>query len=339
MTERRRDPITGEWRVFASHRQDRTFLPPADHCPLCPTRPGHEPTEIPLEAFDVVVFDNRFPALVAHPPEPDVASTELYEVTPSVGACEVVVYSDDHGLEMAAMEVGKIARIIGVWADRYAVLGAREEIAYVLIFENRGEAIGVTLHHPHGQIYAFPEVPPRPALELATAAAHFEAHGTCVFCDVVAREQADGARVVVANGSFLAYVPFAPRWPYEVHIIARRHVPSLLDVTDPERFELARLLRQLLGAYDRLLGIRLPYVMAMHQAPTDDGEWRPLSHLHVEFMPPHRTATKLKYLAGSELGGGAFISDVQPEVAAARLRAAVSGGLQDGVVAEVGEEG
>ena len=324
MTERRRDPTTGEWRIFASHRQDRTFLPPADHCPLCPTRPGAEPTEIPFEAFDVVVFDNRFPSLVAHPPEPDVASSPLYEVAPSIGACEVVVYSDDHNLEMAEMEVGKIARIIAVWADRYAVLGAREEIAYVLIFENRGEAIGVTLHHPHGQIYAFPEVPPRPALELATATAHFEAHGTCVFCDVVARERADGVRIVAENRSFLAYVPFAARWPYEVHVIAHRHAASLLDLTDPERLDLARLLRTVLGAYDGLFGFRLPYVMAMHQAPTDDGQYQHVSHLHLEFTPPHRTATKLKYLAGSELGGGAFISDVRPEAASAHLREAAA---------------
>ena len=324
MTERRRDPTTGEWRIFASHRQDRTFLPPADHCPLCPTRPGGEPTEIPLEAFDVVVFDNKFPSLVADPPEPDVAPSDLYDVAAATGASEVIVYSDDHSLEMAQMEVGKIARIVGVWADRYAQLGAREEVAYVLIFENRGEAIGVTLHHPHGQIYAFPEVPPRPALELAAASAHFEAHGTCVFCDVVARERSDGVRIVAENGSFLAFVPFAARWPYEVHVISHRHAASLLDLTDPERDELARLLRDVLGAYDRLFDFRLPYVMAMHQAPTDDGQWQHVSHLHLEFMPPHRTATKLKYLAGSELGGGAYISDVRPETASARLREAAT---------------
>ncbi|HEX6597604.1 MAG TPA: galactose-1-phosphate uridylyltransferase, partial [Acidimicrobiales bacterium] len=265
---------------------------------------------------------NRFPSLVAHPPEPDVATSDLYTVAPSVGACEVVVYSDDHRLEMAEMEVGKISRIIGVWADRYAALGAREEIAYVLIFENRGEAIGVTLNHPHGQIYAYPDVPPRPALELATAAAHFDAHGTCVFCDVVARERADAVRLVAENRSFLAFVPFAARWPYEVQVISHRHAASLLDLTDPERLELAALLREVLGAYDGLFGFRLPYVMAMHQAPTDDGHWQSVSHLHLEFMPPHRTAGKLKYLAGSEIGGGAFISDVRPEAASAQLRQA-----------------
>ncbi len=329
MTELRRDPTTDEWRMFASHRQDRTFLPAEEHCPLCPTRPGQAPTEIPLPAFDVVVFENRFPSLVAKPPEPDIGGSELYQVAPSCGANEVVVYSDDHHLELADMEVGKLARIVEVWADRYADLGAREDVEYVLVFENRGEAMGVTLHHPHGQIYAYPEVPARPQLELATAAAYLERTGTCVFCDVVARERADGVRIVAQNRTFLAFVPFAARYPYEVHVVALRHVPSLLDLSDPERAELAALLKVVLGGFDRLFGFRLPYVMAMHQAPTGDHRWLPVSHLHLEFLPPHRTATKLKYLAGSELGGGAFINDTRPEATAASLRAAAAAAAAD----------
>ena len=320
MTERRKDPTTGEWRMFAGHRQERTFLPPADHCPLCPTRPGGQRTEIALPEFDVVVFENRFPSLVTDPPDPDVATSPLYEVTPSLGANEVVVYSDDHYLEVADMEVAKIARIVEVWANRYADLGSRDDIGYVLIFENRGEVMGVTLSHPHGQIYAYPEVPSRPRLELTTAAAHLEQLGTCVFCDVVARERADGVRIIAQNHAFLAFVPFAARYPYEIQVIAHRHAPSLLDLSDPERRDLAALLKVVLGAYDRLFGFPLPYVMAMHQSPTDDGQWQSVSHFHMEFMPPHRTGTKLKYLAGSEIGGGAYINDTRPEVTAAVLR-------------------
>jgi len=306
--------------MFASRRQDRTFLPPEDHCPLCPTRPGRPPTEVPLPAFDVVVFENRFPALMASPPPPDVATSALYRVEPSYGANEVVVYADDHDLQVSGMELAKIVRIVEVWTERYGVLGAREEVRYVLIFENRGEAMGVTLHHPHGQIYAYPEVPPRPQLELTTATRYLEDVGTCVFCDVVAREEADGVRVVARNERFVAFVPFAARYPYEVHLTARRHAPSLLDLTDPEREALAQLLKVVSVAYDRLFGFPLPYVMAMHQAPTDGGAWQAVSHLHLELMPPHRTAIKLKYLAGSELGGGAFINDTRPEATAAALR-------------------
>jgi len=324
VTERRYDPVTGEWRMFAGHRQDRTFLPTEEACPLCPTREGHPPTEIPLAAFDVVVFENRFPALVRQPPEPAVPGSDLYPVAPSAGANEVIVYSDDHHLGLAQMDAPRIALVIEVWADRYARLGAREEVAYVFIFENRGVAVGVTLHHPHGQIYAYPEIPPRPRRELDVALAHIARHGTCVFCDVVARERSDAVRVVASNRSFLAFVPFAARFPYEVHVTSLRHAASILDLTDPERLALAELLSQVIRGYDRLFGFPLPYVMSVHQAPTDDGEHQHVSHFHIEFTPLHRTAQKLKYLAGSELGAGAFINDTSPEVIAVRLRDAVS---------------
>ncbi len=326
MTERRYDPVTGEWRMFAGHRQDRTFLPPDAFCPLCPTREGQPPTEIALPAFDVVVFENRFPSLVRTPPAPAVPGSELYPVLPSCGANEVIVYSDDHQVSLGDMEVERIAKVIEVWADRYAALGSRAEVAYVFIFENKGVAVGVTLHHPHGQIYAYPEIPPRVRQELEVATAHIAEHGTCVYCDVVARERSDGVRVIAHNRSFLAFVPFAARFPYEIHVASLRHAPSLLDLSDPERLALAGVLRTVVRAYDRLFGFALPYVMSMHQAPTDDGEHQHISHFHVEFTPLHRTAEKLKYLAGSELGAGAFINDTAPEDTAARLRVAASGG-------------
>jgi UDPglucose--hexose-1-phosphate uridylyltransferase len=325
VTERRYDPVTGEWRMFATDRQDRTFLPPDEFCPLCPTKPGGPPTEIPLPAFEVAVFENRFPSLVHRPPEPAVAGSDLYPVAPSSGANEVIVYSDDHHLGLADMEVGRIAKIIEVWADRYAELGARDDVAYVFIFENRGVAVGVTLHHPHGQIYAYPEIPPRARRELDVALAHIADHETCVYCDVVARERADGIRIVATAASFVAFVPFAARFPYEIHVTSIRHAASILDLTDPERRSLAEVLRSVLRSYDGLFGFPLPYVMSMHQAPTDDGEHQHVSHFHIEFTPLHRTADKLKYLAGSELGAGAFINDTAPEDTAARLRAAAGG--------------
>lgn len=321
--ERRRDPTAGEWTTFATHRQDRTFLPPADQCPLCPTRDPEHPTEIPRDAYDFVVFDNKFPSLTPGAPEPAHPVDGVYDVAPARGAAEVVVYSDDHDLKLADMPAERLARLVDVWADRYAELGRRDEVAYVLVFENKGEAMGVTLHHPHGQVYAYPDIPPRPLRELTTALDHFAAHGTCVLCDVVARERDDEARVICANESVVAYVPFWARYPYEVHVTMRRHCASLLDVTAPERLRLAEVLRAVLRSYDALFGFPMPYVMALHQAPTDDGQWQHVSHLHIELTPPHRTATKLKYLAGSELGGGAFMNDTVPEETAAALRAAL----------------
>ncbi|HVF76647.1 MAG TPA: galactose-1-phosphate uridylyltransferase [Acidimicrobiales bacterium] len=318
MTERRLDPMTGQWRTFATHRQDRTFLPAAGDCPLCPGG-----VEIPDPSYDIVVFDNRFPSLTLSPPQPSVPISDLYAVEPALGATEVVVYTDDHDATFADLSVDRVTRIVDVWADRYAALGARDEIDYVFIFENKGEAVGVTLHHPHGQVYGYPEIPPIAEAEMEAGALHLAINGTCVVCDVVARERAEGVRVVARNRTFLAYVPFAARFPYEVHVTAHRHATSLLDLTDPERTDLAELLVLVAKAYDGLFGFSLPYVMALHQAPTDDGQWLSVSHFHVEFTPIHRTAEKLKYLAGSELAAGAFVNDTVPEETAARLRAAL----------------
>jgi UDPglucose--hexose-1-phosphate uridylyltransferase len=324
MTERRWDPTLGEWRTFATHRQTRTFLPAADACPLCPTRDDAASTEIPRASYQLAVFDNRFPSLSAHAPEPTVPGTSLQPVEPALGATEVVLYSDRHDTTLADMDVEHIGRLIDVWADRYAVLGARDEVAYVFVFENKGKDIGVTLDHPHGQIYGYPDIPPRPLQELLTAQRHLELHGTCVWCDAVANERAEGVRVIDVNPSWVAYVPFAARFPYEVHIVSNRHATSLLDLTDPERAMLAQTMKSVLTGFDALFGFSLPYVMSMHQAPTVDGAWLSVSHFHIELTPVHRTATRLKYLAGSELGGGAFINDTVPESTAAELRAAVA---------------
>jgi UDPglucose--hexose-1-phosphate uridylyltransferase len=321
MTERRWDPTLGEWRTFATHRQDRTFLPAADACPLCP---GDGDTELPRPAFQVAVFDNRFPSLSERPPDPAVAGDRLHPVEPAEGATEVVVYSDRHDVTLADLDVAHIARLVDVWADRYAELGARQEVDYVFVFENKGEAVGVTLHHPHGQVYGYPDIPPRPLQELRAAEAYLQERGSCVWCDVVAHERAQGLRIVAANAHWLAYVPFAARFPYEIHLVTLRHATSLLDLGDPERWSLADLLRTTVRGYDGLFGFSLPYVMAMHQAPVDDGPWLPVSHLHLELTPLHRTRDKLKYLAGSELAAGAFINDTSPEDTAAALRRAVA---------------
>ena len=322
--ERRYDPVSGEWRMFATHRQDRTFLPPDDYCPLCPTRPGGPPTEIPVAAFAVAVFENRFPALMADPPAPSVSAAPPFAVAPSAGASEVVVYSDDHRAGLAELDPAHVALVVDVWADRYAELAGRDEVAYVFVFENRGVAVGVTLHHPHGQIYGYPDIPPRMRRELDVARAYLAEHGTCVVCDVVARERAEGSRVVTENDGFVAFVPFAARFPYEVHVAARRHAPALPELADGERGELAQALQAVLRGYDALFDFPLPYVMAMHQAPTDGGDHAATSHLYVELTPLHRTADRLKYLAGSELGAGAFGNDTAPEATAAALRAAVT---------------
>src|SRR3954453_5355443 len=226
MTERRWDPVTGEWRTFGTHRQDRTFLPAAESCPLCPTTDPAAPTEVPEVTYQVHVFDNRFPSLSTRPPDPSVPASELYDVTPAVGAAEVVLYTDQHDLTFADLDPERVRRLVDVWADRYAVLGARPEVGYVFIFENKGAVIGVTLDHPHGQVYGFPDVPPLVRHELDTALRHHAVHGTCVYCDVVAHELAEGVRALWTDEHFVASVPIASRFPYEVHVSSRRHATS-----------------------------------------------------------------------------------------------------------------
>jgi UDPglucose--hexose-1-phosphate uridylyltransferase len=323
LNQLRWDPTSREWVAYATHRQDRTFLPPPEYCPLCPTKPGGFPTEVPREFYDIVVFENKFPSFSPKASEPDELGTVLAPTAPGRGISEVVLYSEDHDATLAGMPENRVRNLVEVWADRYRELGSREEVAYVFIFENKGEAIGVTLHHPHGQIYGYPFVPPRPVRELGAARDHREEHGSCLYCDLLAEEHADGRRILYKGDHFTAFVPFYARYPYEVHTYARRCVPSIAQLTGAEKGDLARALKRLLIGYDALFGFSLPYVMAMHQAPTDSGEYESVAHFHVEFYPPNRTAEKLKYLAGSELGAGAFIVDALPETTAAALREAI----------------
>lgn len=341
MSELRWNPVLGEWVVTATHRQERTYHPPKDYCPLCPTRPGAFPTEVPAEDYEIVVFENKFPSFRRNPPEPAVGGSELYPVRPAKGICEVVLYSPDHHGSLATSEVSQIACLVDVWADRYAELGSLDYIDYVLIFENKGEAVGVTLDHPHGQIYAFPYIPPKPAVELENAARHKAKTGRCLFCDILDAELKDGRRVVAANEDFVAVVPFFARYPYEVHILPRRHAASLPEFSAAERWNLAAILKVVLQKYDNLFGKPLPYIMVMHQAPTD-GKQYDHYHFHIEFYPPNRTASKLKYLAGCESGAGTFINDTLPEEKAAELRSVPpvtddAGGF-DGVPKEGGRE-
>ncbi|HLZ96045.1 MAG TPA: galactose-1-phosphate uridylyltransferase [Candidatus Dormibacteraeota bacterium] len=311
MPELRFDPLRREWVAYATERNDRTFLP-KDFCPLCPSGPGGR-SEVPLDTFEVVVFENRFPAF-----GPD--RVRGRPVRPATTGCEVVVYTPEHELQLAQLPLDRVRLLIDVWADRYVELGSRPEVAYVYIFENKGEAVGVTLHHPHGQIYAMPFIPPFAQAELDSARERLEDDGVCLHCEEVARETA-GPRRVLANESISAFVPHAARWPYEVHVYPRRHVASIADLDSAERDDLASALLRTAGAYDAHFGFSTPYVMAMHQAPTDGGSW-PQAHLHFEFYPPHRRRDRLKYLAGVELGAGTFVNDTKPEDTAAQLRKA-----------------
>jgi len=320
-SELRWNPLLGEWLVTATHRQERTFLPPENFCPFCPAS-GTFAGEVPESSYDIVVFENRFPSLQPNPGTPSVESSDLCEVRPAQGACEVVLYSPVHSLTLANAPVEQIYKLILVWTSRWNELKKLDFVKYVFIFENKGEAIGVTLHHPHGQIYAYPFVPPRIQNELDRSRMHHSKTGNCLICEISSHERSAGQRLITENGSFTAYIPFFARWPYEVHVVARRHCQSLADLTTEEQKDLASTLKALLTAYDALFATSFPYMMVLHQQPAVADDFG-FYHFHIEFYPPMRSANRLKYLAGSETGAGMFVNDTLPEVKAAELRSRI----------------
>lgn len=319
MSELRWHPILEEWVITATHRQNRTFFPPPDYNPLAPTKPGGFPTEIPAPDFDIVVFENKFPSLQEEPPAPAVGPLPLAPIAPAQGLCEVVVYTPDADATLASLPTRRIENLIHVWTDRYRELGAKPFVQYVFIFENKGREIGVTLAHPHGQIYAYPFIPPRIATELSACKRHQETHGTNLLEAVRDQEIADGRRIVLENDRFVAFIPFFARYPYETYVLPKTPRRSLADFSDDEPRALAELLKALLTKFDSLFGFSLPYIMVMHQAPTDGARYEHYL-FHIEFYPPNRTRDKLKYLAGSEAGAGAFINDTLAEEKAEELR-------------------
>lgn len=310
-------PMRGEWVVYATHRQDRTFLPPPEWNPLAPTVPGGEPTEVPSGPWEVAVFENRFPALSASPGDPP---PSIVDTRPGTGACEVVVFGQDPKASLGGMPLEQVRLVIEVWAERTTALGAREDVRYVFPFENRGVEVGVTLHHPHGQIYGYPFVPPNAKRELDEQAAFFRKEKRGLLDDLIRREREDGTRMLYAGPHAVAFMPAFARYSYEVWIAPSRAVPRLDGLSSDERDDFARALKTVLMKYDALWNRPFPYLMVMHQGPTD-GEEHPEAHVHLEIYPAFRMPGRLKYLAGSEMGAGVFTADTLPESKVAELKA------------------
>ena len=310
-------PLRGEWVAYAAHRQSRTFLPAPSDDPLAPSTDPARPTEVPPGPWDVAVFENRFPTLTRNARD---APETMVDTRPARGACEVVVFTQEARGSLGALPLDHVELLVDVWADRTRDLGAREDVAYVLVFENRGVEVGVTLPHPHGQIYGYPFVPPIPARTLAIERAYRDAHDRTLLEAFIEAEMRDGRRVVVDADDVVGFAPACARFPYELWAAPRRSVGRMDELSVRERRSLARVLKTLLLKLDSLWSRPMPYVLAFHQAPTD-GEAHPESHLHAEIYPFARMPGRLKYLAGSEVGAGVFIVDVTPEQAAAELGA------------------
>jgi len=319
------DRLAGEWVAVAAHRQARTHLPPADQCPLCPSAGGRA-SEIPVEDFDVVVFENRFPSLgpaLGELPVPGPAGERDLWGTPSpaYGRCEVVVFTPDHHGSFAGLPHERARTVVEAWAQRTEALSELAGVRHVFPFENRGEDIGVTLHHPHGQIYAYPYPAPYAGRLAARSRAHLERTGRALMGELLADEARAGERMVLEAEHFSAFVPYAARWPLEVHLVPHRQVPDLAALTGAEREELAAVYQDLVRRLDRLYATPTPYISAWHQAPVTTAD-REAGWLHLQLTSPRRAEDKLKFLAGSEAAMGAFINDVTAEQTAARLREA-----------------
>jgi UDPglucose--hexose-1-phosphate uridylyltransferase len=327
--ERRWHPLREEWVIVAAHRQHRPwtgaevgFVPrrpdaydPA--CYLCPGNPRVSGRRNPAYR-DVFVFDNDHPCVAPDAPAVSEPVAPPFSRAPARGLARVVCYTPRHDLTLAEMGVEGVDRLLAAWQDQYRDLAAREGIAHVLMFENKGEVIGVSNPHPHGQIYATDFVFTTTATEARASARHLADTGRVLLADVLAAEEADGRRVLWSNASAVAFVPFFARYAYEVFVAPRRTVPHVAALDDGERRDLARVLARVLVAYDNLWRMPFPYVLALHQAPTAGADG---FHFHLEFHPPLRQPHLLKYLAGPEIGGGTFLSDTAPEEKAAELRA------------------
>lgn len=304
-------PLRLEWVIYASHRQNRTFLPPKNYSPLAVSTNKDFPTEMPAGDYDIAVFENLFPSMNFNLADGVVSAT---------GVCEVVVFTQDPQTSLGDLPLPHIKLVLEVWADRTKDLGSKDQIKYVMPFENRGIEMGVTLHHPHGQIYAYSFVPPVQAQIIKSMHEFYSKNKIGLLEDMINSEILSGKRVLVETQHAIAFIPICARYPYETWIAPKKAKAYLHELSAEEMHDLAFVLKTVLMKFDKLWDKPFPYLMTLFQAPTD-GEEHPETHLHFQITPPYRTKDKLKYLAGTELGAGVFVNDSLPEEKAEELKA------------------
>ncbi|MFC7441661.1 galactose-1-phosphate uridylyltransferase [Laceyella putida] len=317
MAELRYNPLLRDWTMVASNRQNRPHMP-KDYCPFCPGS-GKVP-----DHYTVMTYNNDFPVLSPNPPEPDPVDTPLYKTKKSFGKCEVVLYSPDHHQTLPELSVDHILELVELWTERYRALEQDPNHQYIMIFENRGEECGVTMPHPHGQIYAYSHMPLKIRTELESCRLHHEETGRCLLCEMNQHEQAFAERVIVENEDFIAYIPFFTDYPYGVFVVSKSHKTALTDFTPREKRNLADILKKVTGAMDQLYDRLFPYMMVMHQRPVNGDDVEAFYHFHIEFYPPLRDKDKIKFYASSEMGAWAAANPQAVEETAPRLREALA---------------
>lgn len=315
MAELRWHPLTKDWIMIASHRQNRPQMP-KDWCPFCPGS-GKVP-----DSFEVYKYDNDFPALSQTPPPPDDVAGDFYKTADCYGKCEVILYSSGHTVTVPELSDAHMNKLVDLWCERFADITADPKIKYCYIFENRGEAVGVTMPHPHGQIYGYSFIPKKLQLETASAREHLDSTGNCIFCDMLQAERKDEQRVIFQNEHFTVFLPFFCEYPYGVYIMSNRHCQYITDFTAEERTALGITIKQTAGMLDSLFGFAFPYMMCMHNAPVNSGDYSDDFHFHIEFFPPMRSADKIKFNAASETGAWAHCNPTCPEETSKELQTA-----------------
>lgn len=314
MAELRWHPLIKDWIMIASNRQGRPQMP-KDYCPFCP-RFGNVPD------YDVLKYDNDFPALSQNPPEPDDVATDFFKVKPSYGKCEVILYSPDHTATMPSLSDAHMKKLVDLWCERFDAMRADENIKYVFPFENRGDVVGVTMPHPHGQIYGYSFLPKKLELETNAAKEYYEEKKVCLFCDMLKNELQEDKRIIFQNKYFTVFLPFYCEYPYGVYIISNRHTEYMTNFSENEKMALGLTIRDTVGMLDSLFDYRFPYMMCMHNAPVNMGDYSKDFHFHIEFFTPMRSADKQKFNASSETGAWANCNPTCPEETAAELRGA-----------------
>ena len=316
MGELRYNPLLQDWTMVASNRQHRPNMP-KDYCPFC-AGSGRVPDD-----YDVLAYDNDFPALSPHPPTPDVEGSSLYPVKESYGKCEVILYSSKHDEALSSLSVTHIRKVIDLWTKRFSILKEDPRHQYIFIFENRGREVGVTMPHPHGQIYAYPYVPQKLRVELQASQEHFDHTGECLICAIREEEVKAKVRILEETEHFVSFIPFFTDYPFGLFIVSKAHRHYLTSFSEEEKNDFAHVLKRVTSAMDELYGKEFPYMMAFHQAPVNTPFCEEGYHFHVEFYPPLREENRIKFLASSETGAWAPCNPVAVEDSIGLLREAL----------------
>lgn len=321
--EIRWDPILGEWVIVAKNRTVRPVLgktftdeKKTYKCPFCPDAPEGAGNWI------VKAVPNRFPSLVNDPDilfKNEEIVENFYKMRPGKGICEVLLYTQDHDKTLGDLSLSNITALISLWKERFLASMKDPELKYTFIFENRGEVIGVTLSHPHGQLYSFPFIPPKIQRECDSSKKFWEQEKECLFCKVIEAEKSAEIRIVEENEDFIAFIPYFAKWPFEIHIFPKIHTPNILGIDSSKYLNFAKIIKSVVKRLDGLFGFIMPYVMGHHNAPYNSGEYE-YYHYHIEIYPPYRAKDRIKYLAGVELGTDTIINPTNPSDNAKLLR-------------------